>query len=146
MSSITQHQAHAAWIRAEKIKRITDRLVSVGFFSVGLDGLLAFVPVAGTLFSLAAGATLIWEAAQVRASKATLGRMILYVGARSLVSVIPVEGWLADFVFRGHMFAANALQKDIAARFGAPPRAAIAEARRRPFAPRSPLASPVPAS
>src|SRR6516165_7010093 len=146
MSSITQRQAHAAWIRAEKIKRITDRLVGVGFFSVGLDGLLAFVPVAGTLFSLGAGAVLIREAARARVSRFTLARMTLYVGARTLVSVIPVEGWVADFFFRGHLFAANALQKDIAARFGAPPRAAIAEARRRPFATRSPLADPIAAS
>ena len=94
MSSITQRQAHAAWIRAEKIKRITDRLVGVGFFSVGLDGLLAFVPVAGTLFSLGAGAVLIREAARARVSRLTLARMMLYVGARTLVSVIPVEGWL----------------------------------------------------
>ena len=146
MSSITQHQAHAAWIRAEKIKQVTDRLVGVGFFSVGLDGLLAFVPVAGTLFSLAAGAALLREAARARVSRATLARMTLYVGARTLVSVIPAEGWLADFFFRGHMFAANALQKDIAARFGAPPRRAIAEARRRPFSPSSTLANPIAAS
>jgi len=47
-----------------------------------------------------------------------------------------VEGWIADIVFRAHMMAAHALQKDIARRFGEPAPEAIAEARRRPFAPR----------
>ena len=143
MPCITQRQAHEAWIRAEKIKRVADRLVGFGFFSVGLDGMLAFVPVAGTLFSLGAGAALLWEATRVGASRFTLARMALYVGARTLVSVIPLEGWLADFFFRGHLFAANALQKDIAARFGAPPRASIDAARQRPFALRSPIADPI---
>ena len=141
--TITPQDAHRTWITAEKIKRVSDRLVGLGPFSVGLDGLLAWVPVAGTLFSLAAGAWLLAEAARVRASRWTLARMTLYVGFRTLVSIVPLEGWLVDFLFRGHMMAANALQKDIARRFGAPSREVVAEARRRPFAPRSPFARPI---
>lgn len=137
MTVITPAEAHQAWITAEKIKRVADRLVGLGPFSVGLDGLLAFVPVAGTLFSLAAGAWLLWEALRVRASAFTLARMGFYVGLRTVASVIPLEGWLVDFFFRGHMFAANALQRDIARRFGEPSRGAIARARSRPFAPQS---------
>jgi hypothetical protein len=68
--------------------------------------------------------------------------MIAYLGLRTLVSIIPMEGWLADFLFRGHMFAANALQRDIAARFGEPAIAAVEAARRNPFGP----ATTVPAS
>lgn len=146
MSDVSQLQAHATWIRAERIKYIADRLVGLGPFSVGLDGLLAFVPIAGTLFSLGAGALLLWEALSVRASAFTLARMTFYVGVRTVASIIPLEGWLADFFFRGHMFAATALQKDIAARHGAPPRAAIDAVRRRPFAFRSPHVGPIVAS
>lgn len=146
MSDVSRLQAHETWVRAERIKRIADRLVGLGPFSVGLDGLLAFVPIAGTLFSLGAGALLLWEALRVRASAFTFARMTFYVGVRTVASIIPLEGWLADFFFRGHMFAANALQKDIVARHGAPPRAAIDAARRRPFAFRAPVAGPTVAS
>lgn len=146
MPTVTRQEAHEAWIRAEKIERVADRLVGIGFFSVGLEGILAFAPGAGALFSLAARAAPIWEATRLRASTFTLARMALYVGARTLARVIPLEGWLAHFVFRGHLFAANALQKDIVARFGAPPRAAIDEARRGPFALRSRFAGPIVAS
>jgi len=137
--SITQEEAHRAWLTAEKIKRVADRLIGLGPFSVGIDGLLAPVPLAGTLFSLVAGVWLLSEAVKAQATGFTLARMTFYVGFRTLASIVPLEGWLVDFLFRGHMMAARALQKDIASRFGEPPRAAILEARRRPFAPRSPL-------
>lgn len=137
MAEITQQDAHRVWITAEKIKRAADRLVGLGPFSIGLDGLLAFVPVAGTLFSLGAGVWLLSEGVGARASAFTLLRMGVYVGFRTLVSIVPLEGWLVDVLFRGHMMAANALQKDIARRFGQPPAEAIADARRRPFAPRA---------
>ena len=135
MPSIARAEAHRIWITAERIKRVADRLVGLGPFSVGVDGLLAFVPVAGTAFSLAAGAWLLMEGVRARASTYTMARMLFYVGLRTVVSIVPLEGWLVDFFFRGHMFAANALQKDIAARFGEPASAAVAEARRNPFAP-----------
>lgn len=136
---ISCDDAHQAWLAAEKIKRVADRLVGLGPFSIGLDGLLAPVPLAGTVFSLAAGVWLLSEALRARASPFTLARMLVYVGFRTLVSVVPLEGWLVDVLFRGHMMAARALQKDIARRFGEPPAAAIRAARRRPFAPRSAL-------
>jgi len=140
--TIAVEDAHRAWITAEKIKRASDRLIGLGPFSVGLDGLLAWVPVAGTLYSLGAGAWLLAEASRMRAAPWTIARMSLYLGFRSLASLVPLEGWIVDFLFRGHMFAANALQKDIARRFGEPPAAAIEAARRHPFSLHSPLARP----
>ena len=133
MYPITAQDAHQVWITAEKIKRVSDGLVRLGGFSVGIDGFLAWVPGAGTLYSLIAGVWLLAEGTRVRASGWTLFRMGVYVGLRTASSIVPIEGWLVDFLFRGHLFAANALQRDICARFGEPPEAAVAEARRRPF-------------
>ncbi len=140
---LTCDDAHRAWLAAERIKRVADRLVGLGPFSVGLDGLLAPVPLAGTAFSLAAGVWLLGEAVRARASAFTLARMLLYVGFRTLCSVVPLEGWLVDLLFRGHMMAARALQKDIARRFGEPPREAILDVRRRPFARRDASRPPI---
>jgi hypothetical protein len=140
-------KAHAIWIEAERIKRIADKLVGFGPMSIGLDGLLAPVPIAGTVFSLGAGLWLIWQGILARASWFTLARMLFYVGFRTAASIVPMEGWLVDILFRGHMHAANALQKDIAARFGAPADAAIARVRRNPFSrPRSFGAGPLAAA
>ena len=133
-ATLTTEVVHRAWLTAERIKRLADRLVGLGPFSIGLDGLLAPVPLAGTVFSLGAGLWLMNEGVRARASAFTLARMAFYVGFRTLASIIPLEGWLVDVLFRGHMMGARALQRDIARRFGEPPREASLEVRRRPFA------------
>jgi hypothetical protein len=132
-ASPTTAEAHRAWLTAEKIKLVSDRLIPIGPWGVGLDGLLAFVPVAGGLYSLAAGGWLLIEALRVRASPWTLARMTAYVAFNTATAEIPIIGQTADFFFRGHLMAAVALQKDVADRHGVPPAAAVAEARRRPF-------------
>ena len=130
---VTVEAAHRAWITAERIKRVADRLIGLGPFSIGLDGLLAPVPVAGTLFCFGAGVWLIAEGVKAGASPYTLARMVFYIAVRTISSVIPIEGWFIDIFFRAHMMAANALQRDIAARFGEPAAQAVRRARRWPL-------------
>lgn len=115
---VSKDRAHRAWRSAERIKRLSDRLVGVGPIGVGLDGVLAWVPVAGTVYSLGAGALLISEGVAAGASARTLARMATYIALDSASSVPPVIGWLVDTLFPGHLMAANALQKDIEARHG----------------------------
>lgn len=136
----SSHIAHRAWLSAERIKIASDRLIALGPFGIGLDGALAFVPIAGGVYSLAAGLWLLTEAVRAQAQPWTLARMGAYVLFNTASAEIPIIGQTFDFFFRGHLMAANALQKDIARRHGAPHEAAIADARRRPFA----LLSPVP--
>ena len=115
-----RERAHLAWRRAERIKQLSDRVVGVGSWGLGLDGVLAWIPVAGTVYSLGAGGMLIYEAAKVGASKATLARMAAYLGLNTVASGVPIVGWALDTLFTGHAFAARALQKDIERRHGRP--------------------------
>ena len=143
MPDVTADEAHRAWIVAERIKWVADRLITVGPLSIGLDGMLAPVPVVGTLFSLGAGLWLIVEGFRAGASSFTLARMGFYVGFRTAASVVPIEGWLVDILFRGHMLAANALQRDIERRFGAPSPADVRRAWRRPLPAAGRLGRPI---
>ena len=113
-----REKAHTAWRAAERIKRLSDRLIGVGPIGVGLDGVLAWVPVAGTVYSVGAGALLIYHGLTARASLPTLARMAAYLALDSAASVPPVIGWAVDTLFPGHLMAAGALQKDIEARHG----------------------------
>jgi hypothetical protein len=122
-TQINPDDAHRAWLTAERIKRVADRLIGLGPFSIGIDGLLAPAPLAGTAFSVVAGLWLLLLGVKAR--------MAFYVGFRTLVSIVRLEGWLVDILFRGHMLAAGA--RDIAARFGKPAAGAIADAHRNPF-------------
>jgi hypothetical protein len=116
----TRERAHRAWRNAERIKKLSDSLIKIGPWGLGLDGVLAWVPVAGTLYSLGSGGLLIYEGVQAKASAWTLTRMAAYMIANSAMSDVPVIGWAMDTLFRGQLMAAKALQKDIEARHGPP--------------------------
>ena len=113
-------RAHRAWRRAERIKQLSDRVIGVGPWGLGVDGVLAWVPVAGTAYSLGAAAFLLSEAFAADAARGTLLRMAAYLGIDTLSSGVPVIGWAVDTLFTGHAYAARALQKDIERRHGRP--------------------------
>ncbi|WP_430425386.1 DUF4112 domain-containing protein [Phenylobacterium sp.] len=115
-----RERAHIAWRRAERIRKLSDRLIGVGPWGLGVDGVVAWIPVAGTVYSVGAAGLLLHEAFQAGASRATLLRMAAYLGADSLSSGVPIVGWVVDTLFTGHAFAARALQRDIERRHGRP--------------------------
>ncbi|HEY2751679.1 DUF4112 domain-containing protein [Phenylobacterium sp.] len=118
MDKITRDRAHRAWRNAEFIKQLSDNLIKIGPWGIGVDGFLAWVPGAGTIYSVGTGVLLLYEGVRAGASSWTLTRMAAYLSANSVMSDVPVIGWAMDTLFRGQWMAANALQKDIAARFG----------------------------
>ena len=117
---MSRDRAHSAWKSAETIKKVSDRVIGIGPFGVGLDGLLTWLPGAGIVYSLAAGGFLMVEALRGGASIMTLARMLTYLGVDALTSEIPVVGDAVDFFWQGHLMAATALQKDVEDRHGAP--------------------------
>ena len=118
MDESHRERAHRAWRNAERIKKLSDNLIKIGPWGLGLDGVLAWVPVAGTLYSLGSGGLLLYEGVQAQASSWTLTRMATYMIVNSALSDVPVLGWAMDTLFRAQLMAANALQKDIEARWG----------------------------
>jgi hypothetical protein len=111
-------RARRAWRNAERIKRLSDNLIKIGPWGLGLDGVLAWVPVAGTIYSVGSGGLLLYEGVKAKASAWTLTRMAAYMIVNSAMSDVPVIGWAMDTLFRGQFMAATALQKDIEARYG----------------------------
>jgi hypothetical protein len=118
---VTRERAHRAWRIADRVGQLSDNIVKIGPWGVGLDGVLAWVPGANTLYSLGAGGLLFYEGIQAGASPATLIRMGLYITANSALTEVPVFGWAADTLFRGHLMASRALKRDIERRFGPAP-------------------------
>jgi hypothetical protein len=106
-------KAEAIHRQVSRLKRYSDRLVGIGPFGVGLDGLLAFIPVAGTVYSAGAGAWLVAQAMRGGASPLTVARMVAYLGFDTATSTAPILGSAVDFLFPGHLMAATALLKDI---------------------------------
>jgi hypothetical protein len=130
---LQKHYAHKAWRAADRIRRLSDRLVGIGPFGLGLDGVLAWVPGVGSFYSVAAGGLLVYFGLRARAQPGTLARMVAYIAANTGASTVPVVGWAADTLFPGHLMAARALQKDIEARHGPPPEIAARRHGKRPM-------------
>ena len=107
------------WTHVEGVKKLSDRAVGIGPFGIGLDGLLTWVPVVGTVYSVGAAGWLLVQAARAKASPGTVARMLGYLGLDSVTTVIGEVPFLDfvpsvfDVLFPGHLLAAKALQKDI---------------------------------
>ncbi|HET9161728.1 MAG TPA: DUF4112 domain-containing protein [Caulobacteraceae bacterium] len=106
------------WNQAELVKKLSDGLIRIGPWGLGLDGLLAFLPGANLVYGLGAGGVLVYLAIRAEASKGTIARMVAYLALDNATDAIPILGWAADALFTGHKMAANALQKDIERRYG----------------------------
>src|SRR5258708_24565591 len=108
MHETHRERAHRAWRNAERIKKLSDNVIKIGPWGRGLDGVLAWVPVAGTLYSLGSGGLLLYEGVQAQASSWTLTRMAAYMIVNSALSDVPLVGWAMDTLFRAQLMAANA--------------------------------------
>lgn len=116
MDDPARDRAHRAWRSAERIRKLSDRVVGVGPFGVGLDGVLSWVPGAGTIYSVGAGGLLLYEAVQAGASKATIARMAAYLALDSASSGVWGIGSIIDTFFTGHAFAARLFERAADAR------------------------------
>jgi hypothetical protein len=106
------------WNQTELIKRLSDGLVRIGPWGLGVDGLLAFIPGANLIYGLGAGGFLLTLAVRAEASKGTIAKMAVYLAIDNATDAVPILGWAADALFPGHLMAAGALQKDIERRYG----------------------------
>ena len=113
MAKRTVADIEKIWSNVEGVKKLSDRAVGIGPFGVGMDGLLAWVPIVGTVYGVGAGGWLLAQAVRAKASPLTIARMAGYLGMDVATGTVPVAGSVVDFFFPGHLMAAKALQKDI---------------------------------
>jgi hypothetical protein len=109
----TQIEVHNGRKAIERIGRISDNLIGIGPFGIGLDGILAWVPGVGELYSIGAGAVLVLEGYRARVPASVLTQAAILVSIRTLSNVFPVLGGVIVDVFRGHRMAARLLTQAI---------------------------------
>ncbi|MFN3558197.1 MAG: DUF4112 domain-containing protein [Caulobacteraceae bacterium] len=107
------------WTNVEGVKKLSDRVIGIGPFGIGMDGLLTWVPVVGTAYTLGAAGWLLVQAVKAKAAPGTLVQMLGYLGLDSVTTAVGEVPFLdfipsvVDVLFPGHLMAAKALQKDI---------------------------------
>ena len=81
---------------------------------VGLDPILGLVPGAGDAAGALLAAWIVVEAARLRASRSTLGRMVSNVALDALVGAIPLLGDVFDVVWKSNVRNVALLERHLA--------------------------------
>lgn len=103
------------------VGRLSDSLVRIGPFNLGLDGVLAWAPGLGDLYSTLAGGVLVVQGARAGVPLPVLGGAALLLGCRTVVGAVPIAGSVfADF-FTAHRWAAAMIVRAIDERLGVAP-------------------------
>ncbi len=97
----------------DRLGALSDDLIRLGPFSIGLDGVLDWIPGAGEIYSVAAAAFMLIQGARARVP---LGVLILaggLMGARTLITAVPLAGPLAADLLTMHKWSARLISRAI---------------------------------
>lgn len=116
MRARSHHDVDRIRASVQRTRSISDKIVGIGLFSLGIDGILTWIPGVGAIYGLAAGGFLMVQAVRAHASPRTLAKMAGLLTADAVTDVfdfVPVAPALVDMVFTAHKWAAEALMKGI---------------------------------
>jgi hypothetical protein len=102
------------------VGHLSDSIVRLGPFSLGIDGVLSWIPAVGEVYSLAAGAFILVQGARARVPVSVLALAAFILGLRTFGDVIPLAGPLFADIFTAHKWAANMIVRAIDRRLGVP--------------------------
>jgi hypothetical protein len=88
------------------VGHISDGMVKLGPFGLGVDAILTWAPGIGELYSAAAGAFILVQGARAGVGWQTLATAGALLALRTVASAIPLIGELFASVFRAHGWAA----------------------------------------
>jgi len=102
------------------VGRLSDSIVSIGPFSLGIDGVLSWIPAVGEIYSLSAGAFILIQGARAGVSTSVLARAALVLGIRIFGDAVPFAGPLFADLFTAHKWAAKMIVQAIDQQLGEP--------------------------
>lgn len=89
------------------VGRLSDNIVKLGPLSLGVDGVLSWIPAVGEIYSFGAGAFILVQGVRAGVPGMVLARAGLILGARTLADVVPLAGPIFADLFTAHRWAAN---------------------------------------
>jgi hypothetical protein len=120
---------HAIRRSVELAGRLSDSLVRLGPFSLGIDGVLDWIPGLGEAYGLAAGAFIVAQGARAGVPAGTLVVAGAMMAGRTAITAVPIAGPLAADLLTSHRFAARMICAAIDRKLGVTP----AKASRQPL-------------
>jgi hypothetical protein len=99
--------------RMAKMEHLLERAIRIPGTEkrLGLDVILDFVPVGGSVVAAGMGAWIAWEARNLGVSKWTVTKMAGNIGVDMLLGAIPFVGAIPDYFFRSNTRNLRMLQR-----------------------------------
>jgi len=98
------------------VGRLSDSLVRLGPFRIGLDGVLSWIPGLGEVYSVAAAVFILVQGLRAGVAPHILVLCAALMSGRTLVSAIPLLGPAAADLFTAHRWSARLVVRAIDAR------------------------------
>ena len=99
--------------RVEQVARLSDGLVKIGGLRLGLDGVLAWLPGVGEVYSTAAGGYILYQGVRAGVPLTTLAKCGALLLGRTGITAVPLAGPLAADLFTAHRGSAKMVLKAI---------------------------------
>ncbi|GAB4072326.1 DUF4112 domain-containing protein [Ancylobacter sonchi] len=93
--------------------RSSDKLIGVGPVGIGLDGILTWIPIVGSVYTIGAGLYLVSQGARARVPGIVLMQMTALITIDAAIGAIPFAGNALDMMFCSHLWAGNLLLRSI---------------------------------
>jgi hypothetical protein len=104
---------------------LSDSIVRLGPLSLGVDGVLSWIPTVGEIYSLGAAAFILAQGVRAGVPATVLARAALILFARSLGDTVPLAGPVFADLFTAHKWAAGmvveAIDRQLGAAVASPP-------------------------
>ena len=110
------------------VGRLSDSLVRLGPFRLGIDGVLSWIPGLGEIYSAAAAAFILVQGVRAGVSPHILLLCAALMASRTVVSAIPLAGPAAADLFTAHRWSAKLVVRAIDAKLPVAVRAGAAGA------------------
>lgn len=128
----TERDLHALRDSVERVGRLSDSVVRAGPFSIGLDGVLSWIPGVGEVYSAAAGGFILVQGVRAGVPAPTLAMAGALMLGRTAISAVPLAGPAAADLFTAHKWSARLVARAIDRKLAAQgPSAAVRPARRK---------------
>ena len=108
------------------VGRLSDNIIHLGPFSLGVDGVLSWIPGIGEIYSTLAGGFIVLQGARAGAPLPILAAAAALIACRTLISGIPIAGAAFSDVFTAHRWAASLIVRAIDRQLGERPSRDIA--------------------
>ena len=89
------------------VGRLSDSLIRLGPFSLGVDGVLSWIPGVGEIYSTLAGGFIVLQGARAGVPLSILAMASALLVCRTFVSAVPLAGAAFADVFTAHRWAAG---------------------------------------